>query len=228
MYSITKIINLKGQIMNLTEELTATKQSFHENVPPEAWDIMERSTKELLNQHLSQNALTVGDTIPSIVLPNANNKSVSIESYLDKGPIILSFYRGGWCPYCNLELQALQEKLPEFKALGASLITITPETADNSLNTSQKNSLEFEVLSDIGNIVARKFGLVFQMPEDLRELYHSFDLHVDQHNGDKDYELPMPATYVIGSDKKIIYAFVPEDYTQRTEPQVLVEFLKTL
>jgi len=214
--------------MNLKNELLATRKTFIESIPSEALDIIVETDKELLATHLSENALSVGDSIPNIVLPNAKNEEVSLSSYLEKGPIVLSFYRGGWCPYCNLELQALQEKLPEFKALGASLITITPETPDNSLNTSQKNSLEFEVLSDQGNKVAREFGLVFQMPKELSDLYHAFDLHVNEHNGDENYELPMPATYVVGSDGKIVYAFVAEDYTQRAEPQELVTVLENL
>jgi len=168
---------------------------------------MTSSTNALIEERLKQN-------------------KVSLTSF-DSEFLVISFYRGGWCPYCNLELKALQEILPELKELGADLIAVTPETPDNSLTTSEKNELSFSVLSDVNNTYAKSLGLVFQMPENLRELYHSFNLNVDVHNGNKDYELPMPATFIVNEQREIIYSFVPEDYTERLEPEIILNFLKS-
>lgn len=212
--------------MNLQNELLAKRNEFAENVPKEQWDIMVNSTEQLMKEHLSDNALKVGDYIDDFNLPDALGNKVSLSSLLQKGKVVLSFYRGGWCPYCNLELRALQEILPEIVENGASLVAISPETPDNSLDTSQKHDLKFSVLSDIDNVLAKKIGLVFQMPEDLRKVYHAFNLDVEKHNGNLDYELPMPATYVLDTNGKIEYAFVSEDYTERANPKEIINAIK--
>lgn len=212
--------------MSLTNQLAGVKKQTAENVPAESLAIMLKSTEKLQKQHLSENAFKKGDTILPFTLPNINSTKVSLEDITNKFTII-SFYRGGWCPYCNLELKALQAILPELTELNTALVAITPETPDNSLTTSEKNKLNFEILSDIDNVYAKSLGLVFQMPENLRELYHSFNLNVDAHNGNKNYELPMPATYIINDQKEIVYSFVPEDYTERLDPTEILDFLKS-
>ncbi|MEM9868834.1 MAG: peroxiredoxin-like family protein, partial [Bacteroidota bacterium] len=140
--------------------------------------------------------------------------------------LIISFYRGGWCPYCNMELRALQKHADVLGQLGANLVAISPETPDNSLTTLEKNQLQFKILSDGDNHYAKKLNLTFQMPENLKEVYHSFGIHVDHHNGNSDFELPMPATYIIDTNRTVIYHFVPEDYTQRMDPEEIVAFLR--
>jgi peroxiredoxin len=211
--------------MSLAEQLKAKREHSAQNIPKEKLDVMLGSTQELINQHLSNNALKVGDTMVDFELPNVNNQKETLSGYLKQGAVVLSFYRGGWCPYCNMELRALQAVLPEIKTKGASLIAISPETPDNSLTTSEKNELEFSVLSDNNNEVSKQIGLVFQMPEALKAVYHSFGLDVQKHNGNDAYELPMPATYVVNTDGKITYAFVPEDYTERAEPKDILGVL---
>ncbi|OEK08943.1 alkyl hydroperoxide reductase [Flavivirga aquatica] len=211
--------------MNLSQILSEKKAGAAQNIPAEKWAIMENSTNILKEAKLSLNAVKTGDILPVFNLPNANNTNIKLEDFNNEY-LVISFYRGGWCPYCNIELRALQNILPELKKLNAELIAISPETPDNSLTTTEKNELSFNVLSDIDNKYAKSLGLVFQMPEDLRALYHSFNLNVDAHNGNKDYELPMPATYIINRQKEIIYSFVPEDYTERLEPEVVLEIIK--
>ncbi len=211
--------------MNLTKELQAKKTMSAENVPKEKWDIMVHSTEQLIKEHLSGNALKIGDNMIDFSLPDALGNTVSLSSLLQKGKVIISFYRGGWCPYCNLELKAWQEILPEVEKQGASLVAITPETPDNSLTTSEKNNLKFSVLSDIDNIISKEVGLVFKMPKDLRDVYHSFNLDVPKHNGNSNYELPMPATYVLNKEGEIIYAFIPEDYTERADPKEILNII---
>ena len=213
--------------MNLSKELLAKKTMSAENIPKEKWDIMVHSTEQLIKEHLSDKSLKIGDKMIDFNLPDPLGNTVSLSSLLDiNDKLIISFYRGGWCPYCNLELKALQEMLPEFEKAGASLVAITPETPDNSLTTSEKNNLSFSVLSDIDNIISKQVGLVFQMPNDLIDVYHSFNLNVSKHNGNDDYELPMPATYILNKKGEILYAFVPEDYTERANPKEILEIIK--
>jgi len=141
--------------------------------------------------------------------------------------VIINFYRGAWCPYCNLELKALQGKFDEFKSLNAQLIAISPQTPDASLSTKEKNELQFEVLSDKENKIAKEYGLVFSLAEEIRPIYLSFGIDLLSSNEDNSYELPMPATYVIDKNKKIVFAFIDEDYTKRCEPQEIIEAIKS-
>ena len=140
--------------------------------------------------------------------------------------MVINFYRGGWCPYCNVELREFQKVLPEIKELGATLIAISPELPDNSLSTKEKNELDFEVLSDQGNKVAKDFGLVFEMADELKKVYDKFGLDIPKFNGDDSWEIPMPATYVIDSDGTVKFSFVDADYTVRAEPSDVIEALK--
>ena len=136
----------------------------------------------------------------------------------------MTFYRGGWCPYCNLTLARLQKELPKFKAAGATLIALSPERPDSSLTTADKNELEFEILSDAGNGVARAYGVVFTLTNDVARSYQEgFGLH--EYNGDASNELPLAATYVIGTDGVITYAFLHADYRERAEPRDILAAL---
>ena len=210
--------------MNLSKALAERKSNNEQKIPAEKWAIMERSTNELKAQSLSSKALQQGDILPLFELPNIRGEKVALGD-LQSDFSVVSFYRGGWCPFCNMELRALQGILPQLKELNTALIAISPETPDHSLTTSEKNELSFTVLSDLNNEYAKSLGLVFQLPEDLRRVYHSFNLQVDQHNGNLDYELPMPATYIINKQREIIYSFVPEDYTERLDPTEILSVL---
>ncbi len=198
-------------------------------LPAEKLNIVASATQELLNRDLSGKALGTGDTITDFTLPNARNEAVKLSDALKDNTVVLSFYRGGWCPYCNMELRALQAVLPQIEAQGAKLIAVSPEVPDMSLSTAEKNELSFEVLSDVNNVVAKQLNLTFQMPEDLQQLYkNDFNIHVDKHNGNEQFELPMPATYVINQRGEVVYDFVSEHYTQRAEPSEILEVLNKL
>lgn len=211
--------------MSLSQILAERKANNSKKIPADKWAVMENSTNALKEASLSSKAIKTGETLPEFNLPDATGNSVALSSFTNDF-LILTFYRGGWCPFCNMELRALQEVLPELKSLKADLVAISPETPDNSLTTSEKNELTFSVLSDAGNLYAKELGLVFQMPEDLREVYNSFNLKVDEHNGNNDYELPMPATYIVNKQREVIYGFTPEDYTERLDPETILEVLK--
>ncbi|NOR55016.1 MAG: redoxin domain-containing protein, partial [Sulfurovum sp.] len=147
---------------------------------------------------------------------------------LKDGPLVINFYRGGWCPYCNLELQAFQDVLPQIKELGAQLVAISPNLPDKSLSSIEKHALSFQVLSDVQNKVSRQFGLVYTLDEKLQPLYKQMGIDLPEFNGDESYELPLPATYVVDSKGMIKLAFAPADYTKRLDPNKVIEVLKEL
>ncbi|BDF94129.1 peroxiredoxin [Pseudoalteromonas sp. KAN5] len=187
---------------------------------------MDQTTEQLIATHLKDNALKVGDAVADFSLTNQHGGTTRFADLLASGPVVISFYRGGWCPYCNLELKALNALLPDFKALGAKLVAISPQLPDASLTTAQKNALEYDVLSDVGNQVAEQFGLVFTLDERLKPIYAQFGLDIAQANGDDSFQLPLPATYVVDQHGIITYAFADEDYTLRAEPSDVLNSLK--
>jgi peroxiredoxin len=212
--------------MALKEQLAAYRVSWDQRVPAERKAIIERHIEQLRNRAVARTMLKVGDRAPAIALSNAKGDTVEVANLLEKGPVIVSFYRGGWCPYCNLELKAFQEVLPEIKAAGASLVAISPEKPDDSLSTVEKNALSFEVLSDVGQKVGRAFGLVYDFTDELRSAYEGFGRDIPAHNGTPgEWALPVAATYVVGRDGSIIYAYTDVDYRDRADPREVVKVL---
>ncbi len=175
-------------------------------------------------------ALSVGQSAPDFTLPDAFGRPVSLQTVLAKGPVIISFYRGEWCPFCNLELRSLQGVLPEVQELGATLIAISPEKPDHGIVATEKNKLTFPVLSDLVNKVARQFGIVFQVGQELKDLSeNTFKNDLAARNGDDSYELPVPATFVIDTTGIIRFAHVDVDYMLgRAEPEAVLAALKTI
>ena len=147
---------------------------------------------------------------------------------LENGPVVISFYRGSWCPYCNLELNALKKHLPRFQELGASLIAVSPQTPDESLSTAEKHDLEFPVLSDDANGVASRFGLVYRVSAHVRDIYKSFGINLDRINSTGNFDLPVPGTFILDSQGIIRDLFVNADYKQRMEPARILEVLEDL
>lgn len=203
--------------MNLTEELLKANTANREKIPAEILLKMDNATNELVNKGIITDVIKIGDKFPMETLMNSKNEKVSLAEIADNTPLVISFYRGGWCPYCNIQLKAIQKALPALKEKGARLVAITPETPDNSLSTQEKNELEFDILSDIDNKLAKELGLVFQLPKAIQDIYNQFGLDITKHNGNSDFELPMPATFVLDKNGKVTYRFVNEDYTKRAE-----------
>lgn len=216
--------------MTLQARLDAFKADFKSGKPPynapaHIHPIMERATTELIASDAAGQALKTGDKAPLFSLKDADGQSVSGTELLQRGPLVLSFYRGVWCPYCNLELQALQQFLPQIQAAGGNLLAISPQTAANSRKSLRINQLAFPILSDPHNEVAAAFGLRFRLPDYLVELYRQLHNDLPTVNGDPSWTLPMPARYVIGQDGIIRYAEVNPDYTRRPEPEALLPAL---
>lgn len=217
--------------MSLQAKLDAFKAGFEAgkppyNVPASVIEIMHRATAELIASGATGNALKAGDTAPSFILNAPDGAPVSSSELLAKGPLVLSFYRGVWCPYCNMELQALEAALPAFRKLGANLIAISPQTAVNSRKSVRQNNLDFPILSDVHNDVAAAFGLRFVLPDYLVQLYTSLKNDLPSFNGDDSWTLPMPGRFVIGQDGVILYAEVNPDYTRRPEPEDMLPALR--
>lgn len=200
-----------------------------EKIPQELLAKLQKSRENIISNNSEIKFLRENEQIPEFSLPNQTGTMISLKDLIKKGPLVITFYRGGWCPYCNLELQSLQKHLGQIQDLGANLIAISPEMTDKSLSVYEKNNLKFSVLSDYNNTVAKKFGLVFELSSDVDMLYkNELKLDLAANNSVDKPELPIPATYVIGKDKKIKYAFVNSDYTQRAEPNEIVNVLKKL
>ncbi|UPK69931.1 peroxiredoxin-like family protein [Chitinophaga filiformis] len=211
--------------VTLATELADFQQSWNAKAPAGLQDKFENGIEE--TKPLNDAALKVGDTAPDFELNNASNKQVKLSALLQQGPVILSWYRGGWCPYCNIQLRYLQSYLSHFKAAGAALVALSPELPDKSLSTTEKNNLAFEVLTDYNNEVARQFRIAFTLNEELIEIYDDFH-KLENYNGVSTNELPVPATYVVGTDGVIKYAFVDTDYRKRAEPAEILDVLKSL
>lgn len=214
--------------MSLTETINEYKVGFKEKAPKNVQELMQQATQALADSGITLKAPKTNDTMPAFTLPNAQGNNISLSNLLESGPVVVTFYRGGWCPYCNFELREYQKSLAEIKALGATLVAITPELPDASLSTSEKNELEFEVLTDVNAEYAKSLGLVFSLPEALRPIYLSFGIDVEAHNGEGQFDLPLAATFVIAKDGTIASAFVDADYTARQEPSDVINTLKSL
>ena len=214
--------------MDLKQELLAQRIRSESSRDQSQVNLMQAATEALITHGVGKAALGVGDIISPFQLPNAYGKSVDISDLLKNGPLIITFYRGSWCPYCNLELRAYQSKIEEIHSYGAQVVAISPELPDSSLSNTEKLALSFEVLSDFGNVVAREFGLVFKLPENLVEVYKQLNSDITKHNGDASWELPIPATYVVGTDHRITFAYANPDYLQRVDPQQVVLSLADL
>jgi peroxiredoxin len=218
--------------MSLQARLDAFKADFEAGKPPysvprSVIETMHRATEELIASGAAAKALKAGDTAPSFVLKDADGSMVSSAELLAQGPLVISFYRGIWCPYCNMELQALQEALASFRPLGANLVAISPQNPVNSRKSVRTNSLEFPILSDPGNQTAAAFGLRFKLPDYLIDLYKSLKNELPAFNGDTSWALPMPGRFVIGQDRVIRYAEVNPDYTHRPEPADMLPALRS-
>ena len=220
--------------MTLPERLAAFRANFEAGGPPyhaPAWihELMHRATDELLASGAAERALQAGDRAPEFTLKDADGREVSSRELLAKGPLVVTFYRGVWCPYCNMDLQALQAASPAISERGAQLVAISPQTRSNSQKSQRENSVTFPILSDPNNEVAARFGLRFRLPEYLIELYRdTFKNDLAHVNGDPSWTLPMPARYVIGKDGVIAYAEVNPDYTHRPDPEELLPVLSAM
>ena len=214
--------------MALQSQLDAFKAEFARTAPAGRVALYEAKIEDLRASFALERAIRTGDQAPDFTLPNPQGRPVSLGTLLEAGPAVVTFYRGGWCPYCNIQLRAYQAVLADISALGARLVAISPQLPDGSLSTAEANELTFDVLSDVGNRVARSFRLVWSLPEELRAALRSNSKALPDINGDDTWELPVPATYVIVRDRRVALAAIDVDYRKRLEPDAILSALRSL
>jgi peroxiredoxin len=216
-------------VMSLQDKLDAFKADFEGNkAPPQVVAVMHRATADLIASGQAERALKAGMKAPDFALPDAHGGTVRSAELLKKGPLVLTFYRGVWCPYCNMDLQAIEATANEIRALGASLVAISPQTAPSRRKSERENELSFPILSDHGNALANQFGLRYRLPDELISVYKGFGNDLAIGNGEDSWTLPMPARYVVGTDGTIDYAEVNADYTRRPDPSEFLPVLRRL
>lgn len=206
--------------------LKAIRINSAAKIPPEKAKVIETAIEKLKKSKLEEKALKVGQKMPEFSLKDAHGKKVQLKDLVKKGPVIVTFYRGSWCPYCNAQLGAYQEHLKEFTELGATLVAITPEKPDLTVLTEEKKSLKFPILTDENNALAKKFGLVWALDKDIKKVYKDFGIDLEKDQGNKDWKLPVPATFIVDKDRVVRYAFVDPDYTVRALPSEIIAALK--
>ncbi|MGW2565992.1 peroxiredoxin-like family protein [Streptomyces sp. NPDC001537] len=212
----------------LNAELRTFYEARQQQIPAEIREIMHRAGQELADSGQADRALTVGAQAPRFSLPTATGQTVSLDSLLTDGPVVLTFYRGAWCPYCNIALRSLQHHHEAITARGARLVAVSPQVPDESLTLTEKHALAFDVLSDIGSHTAKQYGLAFDLPDDLAAVYDKLGFDLQRVNDGHPRTLPLPATYVIDREGTIRWAFVDTDYTTRAEPADILAALDAL
>jgi peroxiredoxin len=212
----------------LAQQLQTKSDESKKQMPPNSLQVLEDSIAALRKSNIMQSALRAGDRLPDFRLPDAQNKTFDSSAALAQGPLVIVFYRGGWCPFCNLQLHAMQSILPELKKAGATLVAISPQSPDNTLSTVEKAKLEFTVLSDENAKIGKSMGLIYEVSGDLKKLYEVFGLNLSKINGSDQWELPLAATYVVSQDHIIRYAFIDADYRKRAEPAEILHQVQTL
>jgi peroxiredoxin len=214
--------------VNLQLELYKFQREFLAKFSPKKAAIVQGATQALAKEFQNRRTLRIDDEAPDFVLPNTSGKQISLSEQLTQGAVLLSFYFGGWCPYCNLELRAYQGLLPKIQALGASVLAISPQTIDASRRTALNNALSFDILSDSGCQVARDYGIAFEISDPLKLLYTELGHALPSYNGTEDWLLPVPATFIIDRRRHVALAHIDVDYSNRYEPADAIAILLSL
>jgi peroxiredoxin len=221
-------VDLPVAPFDLIQELDRFRNMRDDVIPADITRLMDKATAELIQSKLADQVAGVGSEAPGFSLPNATGQQVTLSQMLTRGPVVISFYRGVWCPFCNLEQRALQQHLPQISELGASLVAISGQTPDNSLSMAEKNELTYEVLTDIGLTVASSYGLVFRLPDYLQEAYEQLGHPVPMFDGPGQQTLPIPATFVADRDGIVRFAYANPDYMHRADPKDILATLKSI
>jgi len=211
---------------SLRDSIAAFTANMAKHAPAEVIATLGAELKKLVDSGIAARALKVGTKAPDFTLPDAHGEQVNLASVLAKGPAVVTFYRGGWCPFCDLQLRAYQGVLAPVRDLGAELLAISPQTPDYALSDVEKKQLTFPVLTDAGNRVAREYGLVFALSDAAKQLQTGFGNPIPKFNGDESWELPMPGTFVLDRSGMVLLAHVDPDYMRRVEPAAITDALR--
>ena len=212
--------------MTLRERLDALRS--RRSAFPELHEPYEAALAELRRTDFLDHALRAGDHFPDFMLPNAEGRLLSLQDLLAEGPLVLTFFRGEWCPYCQVVLDALEEVQDSIAVQGATLVAVTPESGGRALETKKRHNAHYEILSDLDNGLGLQCGVVFRLPDPYRRLLEQYDIDHGKRHGNDSWFLPVPATYVVDQDGVIQWAFLDLDFTKRAEPSTIVELLAGL
>ncbi len=210
----------------LREILAERKENFQRYVPAETQAIHARVIRELQENRAADEALPVGVKAPDFNLPDQNGKVISAAEFVGKGRVVLSFIRGRWCPFCVAQLEAMNRILPQIREGDASFLAISPQTVQQSFFMADQHKLQFPLLSDSGNQVARQFGIVYPIPNDQKSIYQRSFTNLSSINGDSSWGLPLPSTFIVDRDGTILFSSVNPDYTERPEPEDILSHLR--
>jgi peroxiredoxin len=214
--------------MAQTAQLNSILDAFQDKVPESVYTAVTESRNNFINSFNTHAAIQIGDTLPEFSLSDAVGTQRSSGELLSKGPLLITFYRGEWCPFCNITLTNFQKILPDIQAKGVTFVAISPELPNQSLSTTEKHDLKFPVLSDVGNQFAKTLGFLFQQPDSLRPVFDKFGHKLKERNGDDSFIVPVPATILVGKDGKVKNTYINPDYTKRVEPQEVLKWLGEL
>jgi len=214
--------------MSMVSGLINALDNVRSGLGATATEPLTQAARELLADNKAMLSRQEGEFVEDFALPNAFGRTVTLSNQLLNGPVVLTFYRGGWCGFCSAYLRALDTAAPAFREAGAEVLAISPQTLASSAATVEKLAVGFPVLSDYDNVVARAFGLVYVLPEAFRDAYNTLGIDLPATNGTETFELPVPATFVIAGNRRIAYADVNADYTYRPDPDDLLERVRAL
>jgi peroxiredoxin len=215
--------------VTIREQSEQLKAAAAQRLPAELVEVFDRSIQDLLGQGVPSGAITVGDSLEPFTLSDATGAPVTLDQLVAAGPAVIVFYRGGWCPYCNLALRTYQrELLPELAAFHARLVAISPQSPDQSLSTAEKAGLGFTVLSDPASRLARQVGISFQQADDVLAAQRKLGLDLAQVNAEGSTELPRPTVLVVDENRTVRFVDVQPDYTARTEVADILAALASL
>jgi peroxiredoxin len=212
-------------VPSFKEQVAVLKEQMKMAAPADILSVFSKEAEDLGSSDVTKNALKPGTPAPLFTLPNATGSLISLASALSKGNVVLTFYRGIWCPYCNLQLKIYQDILPRIEALGASLLAVSPNSPDHSLSMKEKHTLAYEVLSDFDNQIAKQYKIVFSQSDAVAEVGKKVGADIAAFNGTGKREIPAPATFIIDRQGIIRFTFANGDYTKRVEPQTLLDAL---
>ncbi|MDD9950634.1 MAG: peroxiredoxin-like family protein [Zetaproteobacteria bacterium] len=212
----------------LQPQLDALKAKFKASLPAEKLAAMEEANQALLDSLSTTNAIAVGDQLPPFALPNQYGETITSQALLQGKHLVVSFFRGVWCPYCNLEVKALEAYVEQFRAANAEIVVISPQVQAWAQKSVQDNRLSFDVLSDLGNHYAAQLGIRFVQTPAIQKIYQDFKLTLPRYNGDESWSLPMPTRLVVHSSGRVVYADIHPDYTHRPEPAETLRILQQI
>lgn len=216
---------MKQKMKNLTQQIAELNEGLSQQLPAEILETFGRSIQDLKTENIENNCIKTGDQFPDFSLSDISGNNVSLHQLLENGKVIIAFFRGSWCPYCNLELKALQDNLNKITDKKATLIAVSPQESGYSKELKDTHHLDFDVFTDKDNILAKQIGISFQLQDYAVPIYHNLGINLSDYNGNHHNELPVPAVFIIDTDFKVTYSFTDSNYMNRIDIQELIHQL---